>query len=75
MKIYFAHLRNEECEQCALFESHTGCSQDNCDLSIQNNKHKSRYTESREEYQQDKEQTFTVKDCIYFSVDLQKVIK
>lgn len=74
INISFAHLGHEECEQCALFKSHTGCSQENCDLCIQNSQHKSRYTESREEYQRDKEQGLTDKDCIYFSVDLQKVI-
>jgi hypothetical protein len=74
MNVSFAHLGHEECEQCALHISHNECSQENCELCIQHKKHKLLYTETREEYQKDKEAFSTSEDCIYYSVDLQKVI-
>lgn len=56
MYISFAHLGNEECEQCALHNiSHSECSEENCELFIQYNKHKLLYKETRKEYLNDKE--------------------
>lgn len=55
MNISFAHLGNEECEQCALHISHSECSEENCELFIQYDKHKLLYKETRKEYLNDKE--------------------
>lgn len=76
MNISFAHLGNEECEQCALFKSHNenACTQEECESCIQQKKHKLRYTETRTEYQNDKDLASTDNQSVYYSVDLQKVI-
>lgn len=52
----------------------TECSEENCGLCIQYNKHKLLNKESRQEYQNDKEAFSTDEDYIYYSVDLQIVI-
>ena len=78
MNISFAHLGNEECEVCTLFKSHQECSEKDCETCTKINDyelHQQRYTESRMEYQKDKDQASTNQPCLYFSVDLEKVIQ
>lgn len=78
LNISFANLGNEECEQCALFKQHkeiNECVQDpeSCEKCNLYFTHKIRYETSRKEYNIDKTVSPTDK-CIYYSVDLQKVI-
>lgn len=78
MNISFAHLGNEECELCALFQEHNKDhieSQDQtCDTCKQYLSHKNNYTTSRINYKFDAENSANETDTKYYSVDLQKVI-
>ncbi|CAB3231768.1 unnamed protein product [Arctia plantaginis] len=77
LNISFAHLGNEECEQCEYFKRHNRLDhqEESCEICQNYNmQHKPRYIESRKEYNEDREKAKTDTEVIYYSVDLQKII-
>ncbi|XP_050306918.1 uncharacterized protein LOC126743745 [Anthonomus grandis grandis] len=81
MKISFAKLGHEECEQCEVFGQHdlthtkNSLDLDKCDICKKWNAHIKKATEARKKYREDGESTTEwtpMKICV--SADLQKVI-
>lgn len=80
LNISFAHLGNEECEQCEKFKLHTKSNPThskqnlvlNCSVCVEFKAHRQKYTESRELYTSHK--NLSTSSHAYDSMDLQKII-
>ena len=77
MNISFANLVNEEYEMCSSVNIHLSeirhQEEEGCGQCKNYNIYKAKYIENREEYQKDL-MIRQKDDCIYYSVDLQKVM-
>lgn len=80
MKISFAKLGHEECEQCEIFKQHNNIHSENnldldkCDLCKKWNVHIKKAKEARRKYREDADSTEWTALNICVSADLQKVI-